>query len=331
MFTDNYSSLNNKKVLPLISYKKQHSFSQEQSFQEVALNNQYYSLIKKINSLENLFNGDTQVNLNGLIDFSFTSQSQAEKEFQIKKNQLIEELIPWRKGYYDLFSTRINSEWDSLIKWNYISQIIEQIIGGIKDKVVCDLGCNNGYFMFKLLSSSPALIVGLDPVFRYYLQYFLLTTFLRPSLSSLAFLLMGYKSLDYFESSFDLVLCLGILYHHPQPIEILKLIKQSLKPQGKIIIDSQGIDREDSFSLIPEKTYTGKKGFWFLPSPQALINWVKRAGFTKVEIIKKTTIQKEEQQKTIHSPFDSLREGMKGKKTIEGYPSPIRIYLVAEK
>ncbi|XP_060077785.1 tRNA U34 carboxymethyltransferase-like [Ylistrum balloti] len=308
---------------------------EKQAYQEILLQQEYADLLNQISNfkqLTQLLNPVCFDHTENPIRFSFKEDKIVDKaeieKFQQNKSQLIEDLIPWRKGPIDFFSTLINSEWDSSIKWDRLREILD-----IKDKVVCDLGCNNGYFMLRLLSLSPSLIVGMDPVSKYFLQYTFLTSLLSSSiLSRLSFLLMGFSCLHYFKASFDWILCLGILYHHPNPIEILQLIRNSLKPGGKVVIDCQGIAEDGNVCLFPEKTYTGKKGFWFLPTPTALVNWMKRTNFSHIEILAQEPILPEEQRRTVHSPIDSLKEGLaEDGQTTEGYPPPIRIYLLAQK
>ncbi len=53
-------------------------------------------------------------------------------------------LIPWRKGPFKIFGLEIDSEWQSNLKYNLIRPHFN-----LKDKVVADIGCNNGYYMFR--------------------------------------------------------------------------------------------------------------------------------------------------------------------------------------
>ncbi len=65
---------------------------------------------------------------------------------------------PWRKGPFKVFDTFIDSEWRSFIKYNLISTHFD-----IKDKIVGDIGCNNGYYLFRMLKEKPKKIIGFDP------------------------------------------------------------------------------------------------------------------------------------------------------------------------
>ncbi len=249
------------------------------------------------------------------------------KEFK-KIKFLINELIPWRKGPFSFFGETVLSEWNSHLKWKRISKEIPPL----KDKIVCDLGCNNGYFMFQLIPKNPKLILGLDPCQKYKLQYLLIQHYLKQK--NLLFELLGYEHLIAFKKTFDLVLSMGILYHHTDPIRILRNIHTSLKTEGKVIVECQGIAGEESVALFPKKKYTNVSGMWFLPTASCLKNWLHRSGFSKINIFGKYPLNQREQSKKKHAPFDSLIENLdpnNSKKTIEGYPSPIRIYASAFK
>ena len=72
--------------------------------------------------------------------------------------QTAKKLIPWRKGPFKVFDLEIDSEWQSNIKYNLIRPFFN-----LKDKVVADIGCNNGYYMFRMLEDKPKRLVGFDP------------------------------------------------------------------------------------------------------------------------------------------------------------------------
>jgi tRNA (mo5U34)-methyltransferase len=59
-------------------------------------------------------------------------------------------LRPWRKGPFKLFDIFIDSEWKSFLKYNLLKKHIS-----LKDKIVADIGCNNGYYLFRMLEDSP--------------------------------------------------------------------------------------------------------------------------------------------------------------------------------
>ena len=69
-----------------------------------------------------------------------------------------EQLIPWRKGPFDLFGMEIDAEWRSDKKW----ERLEKVVDNLKGKRVLDIGCNNGYFMFRMAHQNPEFVLGRD-------------------------------------------------------------------------------------------------------------------------------------------------------------------------
>ena len=309
--------------------KKKHTFKEFSVLKKLSIyNNQHYS--KSLNLINQISKEDYELDLssNDLISINSKVIDKKEDKFQEELiEKVIESLMPWRKGPYNILGNFIDSEWNSSLKWKRI----KPYLSSIKNQNICDLGCNNGYFMFKMLKENPNLILGLDPTIRYYLQFIFLSKNL--DYKNLFFELMGFKELHFFKGIFDLVLCLGILYHHQDPIYILKEIHQSLKKNGKVIIDCQGIKGEKDIALFPKRTYAAKKGFWFLPTLNCLKNWIKRSGFQDYEVIFCEKLDwNKEQRKSQHSPFNSLKEGLLNEEaTIEGYSVPVRFYLIAYK
>ena len=69
-----------------------------------------------------------------------------------------------------------------------------------KTKTILDIGCNNGYFMFRMLEHKPKMVLGIDPVMRNLAQFMLLQSFVQSD--KLFFELFGIEHLDYFENYF---------------------------------------------------------------------------------------------------------------------------------
>ena len=67
-------------------------------------------------------------------------------------------MMPWRKGPFDLFGLFIDTEWQSFLKYNLLEPYFN-----LKGKKVADIGCNNGYYMFRMLEQEPSKVVGFDP------------------------------------------------------------------------------------------------------------------------------------------------------------------------
>lgn len=237
-------------------------------------------------------------------------------------------LLPWRKGPFNLFGHLIDSEWLSNLKWDRVYPHVIDLEG----KVVADIGCNNGYYMFRMASHNPKLVIGFDPLPRFKYIFELVNRF--AGLPNLKFELLGAEHMHHFRSLFDTVFCMGILYHNRNPIQILSGIWESLKPDGQLIVEGLGIPGEGSYALFPEDRYAKARNVWFVPTANCLINWIKRAGFKDVECfsIDKTTT--EEQRKTEYAPWESMEDFLDpadDSKTVEGHPAPVRICIKARK
>jgi tRNA (mo5U34)-methyltransferase len=234
--------------------------------------------------------------------------------------------MPWKKGPFQIFGHLIDAEWRSDLKW----QRIQQLNLDLKDKVIADIGCHNGYYMYRMAALKPRFVLGIEPVAKHWINFQILQSFYR--LPELDFELLGVEHMGLFRESFDLIFCLGILYHHPDPIGLLRKMKGALKKGGTIIIDCQGIPGIDSTALVPSGRYASARGNWFLPTQACLENWIKRSGFRKVQCFFSEPLGPEEQRRTEWANIDSLKEFLDPTNpalTIEGYPAPWRHYFVA--
>ncbi len=266
------------------------------------------------------------------VDFVDLSESSGDSRFDSSKSNesflanlrdLLLALKPWRKGPFRFFDMEIQSEWNSAIKFNLIANHLN-----IKGKVVADIGCNNGYYMFRMLPFAPKKIVGFEPNAFCKAQFELTNAFIQ---SQIAFELLGIEDLAHYDTKFDTIICLGVLYHRTNPIDCLKILKNALNPQGEIIADTLIIDSPKEIALTP-LIYAKMKNVYFIPSVSAFRNWLQRAGFRDIELLctKKTT--QDEQRKTDWICGESLGDFLDKSdenKTIEGYSAPIRAYFKA--
>lgn len=237
-------------------------------------------------------------------------------------------LIPWRKGPFNLFDHYIDSEWKSNLKWQRVLPHVDDL----REKIVADIGCNNGYYMFKMAEQKPKLVIGFDPMPRFYFSFNLVNRFTR--FSNLKYEMLGAEHIDYFHNLFDAVFCMGVLYHSRNPIQVLCGIWKSMKPGGQLIIDNQGIPGNGSHALFPEERYAKARNVWFVPTADCLSNWIKRAGFKEVECFSIDETTSNEQRTTDYAPWESLNDFLDPKdrsKTVEGYPAPVRICIKARK
>lgn len=236
--------------------------------------------------------------------------------------------MPWRKGPFQVFDILIDAEWRSEKKWNRILPELPNL----NNKIVGDIGCNNGYYMFRMLPYQPRLVLGFEPYVQHYYTFRTLNNFAGKK--NLGIEMLGIEHLQLFPDCFDVLFCLGILYHRQSPIDALHDIFTSLKAGGTVIIESQAIAGEQSMALFPEKTYAKVPGTWFIPTPSCLHNWLNRCGFTGIKQFCMHPMSNREQRKTdwmIFESYDDFIDADDASKTVEGYPSPWRVFFKATK
>ena len=244
--------------------------------------------------------------------------------------QSIQELLPWRKGPFKLFGTPIDSEWKSDLKWDRIAPHL----GDIKGKRVLDVGCNNGYYMFRLVGAGAGEVLGIDPIEFFQRQFQLLQHFAR--IPQIRFEPLGIADLHRFENDFDLILHLGVIYHHPNPIQQLKSLRRALKPGGRLIVESLGIPGDAPVSLTPGERYANMKNIYFVPTLAALANWARKARFRQVTPLFSVPSSTDEQRTTDRCPdgYKSFADALHPNDpslTKEGHPAPLRMAIAADK
>ena len=231
-------------------------------------------------------------------------------------------LMPWRKGPFEIGTTFIDSEWQSNIKYNLLRPHFN-----LKDKRVADIGCNNGYYMFRMLEDAPKTLVGFDPSPLYKTQFDFINHFVK---SEIVYELLGVEHLEFYEEEFDTIFCLGVLYHRSDPVAMLKSLFKGLDKKGEVILDTFYIKGDDEICLCPESSYSKIPNIYFVPTIKALKNWCLRAGFKTFEVLETSVTEANEQRKTEWIEGQSLEDFLDPEdttKTVEGYPAPARVYV----
>jgi len=231
-------------------------------------------------------------------------------------------LMPWRKGPFAIGQTNIDSEWRSNVKYNLLRKHFN-----LKEKRVADIGCNNGYYLFRMQEDNPKLLVGFDPSPLYKTQFDFINHFVK---SEIVYELLGVEHLEFYEEKFDTIFCLGVLYHRSDPVAMLKSLFKGLDKKGEVILDTFYIEGEGEMCLSPQSSYSKIPNVYFIPTIQALKNWCMRAGFKKFEVLESSVTESNEQRKTEWIEGQSLEDFLDPNdktKTVEGYPAPARVYV----
>jgi len=266
---------------------------------------------------------NVEVSLGDVVDIQIADLSK-EDTVQIRETALL--MKPWRKGPFRINDLFIDSEWQSQIKYNLLEPHFD-----LKDKIVGDIGCNNGYYLFRMLSQKPKKLIGFDPSAIYYSQFMFLDHFIK---SDIVYELLGVEHVEFYEHKFDTLFCLGVLYHRSDPVAMLKSLFKGLNKGGELILDTFMIDGEAEMCLTPKDRYSKIPNIYFVPTVNALKNWCLRAGFESVEVLEIMKTDLNEQRKTEWIDTQSLEDFLDPddpEKTIEGYPAPKRVYIKAIK
>ena len=82
-----------------------------------------------------IINGAVNIR-NGVIFFDIVPENRSDFKQRILIKDQIKQLIPWRKGPYNLFGIPIDSEWNCSLKWNRLSSKIPMV----KNDIIMDVG-----------------------------------------------------------------------------------------------------------------------------------------------------------------------------------------------
>ena len=249
--------------------------------------------------------------------------------------RLLLQLQPWRKGPFALFGVCINGEWRSNRKWARLAGAISDL----RDRRVLDVGCGNGYYLWRMIGQGARLALGIDPGRLFIAQF---NAMKRYCSEQPAFVLPltseqfpgggedgGWRSSGGGGrgGGFDTVFSLGVLSHRRDPHGHLRELLRFVRPGGELVVENLLVEGGEEAALIPSDRYAGMRNIHWIPSALALEEWLRRAGAIDIRLlgISKTTIA--EQRATEWMRFHSLADFLDPRdlgKTREGYPAPRR-------
>ncbi|MFV9997302.1 MAG: tRNA 5-methoxyuridine(34)/uridine 5-oxyacetic acid(34) synthase CmoB [Arsenophonus endosymbiont of Dermacentor nuttalli] len=242
--------------------------------------------------------------------------------------QLLTSLMPWRKGPFSLYDINIDSEWRSDWKW----QRILPYLSLLTDKLILDVGCGNGYHMWRMVGEGAKSVIGIDPTQLFLCQFEAVRKLIGNDQRA-HLLPLGIEQLPTL-AAFDMVFSMGVLYHRRSPLEHLYQLKNQLVSGGELVLESLVIEGDEKQCLIPNKRYAQMRNVYFIPSAKMLKIWLQKCGFCDVHIVNQTATTTQEQRKTAWMATKSLADFLdpnNNQLTVEGYPAPLRATLVAKK
>jgi len=244
---------------------------------------------------------------------------------QAMREQLMR-LHPWRKGPYEVFGIDIDTEWRSDWKWDRLEAHVEPL----RNRLVLDVGCGNGYHCWRMLGEGARLVVGIDPTLLSVMQFAAIRKLHGEA--PVYVLPIGIDDVPAELKLFDTVFSMGVLYHRRSPIDHLLELRGCLRPGGQLVLETLVVEGGVDKVLVPERRYAQMRNVWFLPSCDALMNWMGRCGYRNIKLcdVSKTTL--DEQRSTEWMKFNSLKDFLDPNDlslTCEGLPAPLRAIITA--
>lgn len=165
-------------------------------------------------------------------------------------------------------------------------------IEDFKDKGVFDIGCWTGGTTL-LLAALGSEVLAIEEVNKYAetVSYLSKSFGIDGRVSVESKSIYDYNSEDYYDR-FDIVYFPGVIYHLSDPLLALRILFNSLKEGGIILVETAGLNTDEPFckfsgSLVHNsgtRERLNRGGWnWFVPSPTALHRMMREAGFDEID------------------------------------------------
>jgi tRNA (mo5U34)-methyltransferase len=256
------------------------------------------------------------------------SNEQCDDAQRRQLKQTLLKIHPWRKGPFELFGLKIDTEWRSDWKW----ERLKAHIAPLENRNVLDVGCGNGYHCWRMAGAGARFVLGVDSHLLFTMQYWAIRQFMKSPPVYVAPLAL--EDLPAGLKAFDSVFSMGVLYHRRSPFDHLYGLKDCLRLGGELILETLVIEGQKGMTLVPQGRYARMPNVWFLPTCDTLHAWLEKAGFRNIRLVDVSKTSIDEQRTTEWMTFESLPQALDKNDpamTIEGYPAPMRAVFVAEK
>ncbi len=242
-------------------------------------------------------------------------------------------LQPWRKGPFEVFGVTIDSEWRSDMKWRRLQDHIQPLSG----RMALDVGCGNGYYLYRMLGAGARFVLGIDPSQLFMAQWGAIRKYtprIPATVLPLRFEELPLDCLCAENGLFDTLFNMGVLYHRKEPEQHLSGLLNCLKPGGELALETLIIEGRGEDALIPQGTYAKMPNVWSIPTESTLVRMLERAGFARIQTIDISRTEPSEQRRTAWMTWQSLSDFLDPTDpglTVEGYPAPRRIIIICER
>jgi len=286
-------------------------------------------------------------------------------ETRARLRRLLLRLTPWRKGPFEVFGVRIDSEWRADMKWARLAGAID-----LRGRRVLDVGCGNGYYLWRMVGGGAKLALGIDPGRLFTVQFAALKRYCP---AAPAFVLPladdefpggdggdgdvgdggdgdgegdgasdgagigdgdGVGGGENNITNFDTVFSMGVLYHRRDPHAHLRRLLAFARPGGEVVVESLVVDGGAGDVLVPPGRYAKMRNVHAIPSARALESWLRAAGAADIRLLDITATTPAEQRATEWMTFESLADFLRPARphlTVEGHPAPKRAIFICRR
>ena len=277
------------------------------------------SLLSKIPSLENA-KSDL---LSGVI---IKGKCNGSDEEEIEN--LLSQLLPWRKGPFKVNNTFIDSEWRSNLKWDRFLELDLDL----KNKTILDVGSGNGYYAFRMLGLEAEAILCLEPNLTHFSQFLAINHFIKTN--KIRMLPERLEALEMKETHFDVVFSMGLLYHQRDPSKHLNSLRNRMKEGGQLVIETIVASNEYGDYLEPKGPYASMPNVYFVHTNKGFMDLAEKEGLKVISNSTEVQTTLNEQRQTKWMPFKSYDSAVLETHqdiTVENFPAPKRKFYVLEK
>jgi tRNA (mo5U34)-methyltransferase len=183
------------------------------------------------------------------------------------------------------------------MKWSRFSHALPADLSGM---TVLDIGTNAGFYAIEMKRRGAERVVAIEPDPHYLAQAKFAAAV---SECDIEFMQCSIYDLPTLREKFDVVLCLGVLYHLRYPLLALDLIREYAVRQLLVFQTMlRGIDRSASINAdygfeergifdeagfphmsFVERRYAGDPTNWWIPNPACAAAMLRSAGFDIIE------------------------------------------------
>lgn len=265
----------------------------------------------------------TEINLSKKVQVDF------EYKDSVKLKALLLELLPWRKGPFQINDILVDSEWRSDEKWSRFKELKVDL----KGKTILDVGSGNGYYAFRMLGDKARKVLCLEPNLMHVSQFAAMNKLIRSE--SIRMIPERLEETDISNTRFDVIFSMGLLYHQRDPSQHLNDLRRFLNVGGQLIIETIIAPEEFDMLIKPiEGRYASMPNVHLVHSDRGCkVLFEENSLVVKNESIAVKTTHFE-QRNTEWMPFKSFESALDLQNenlTIEGYPAPIRKFYVLER